>query len=72
MNESAQEWASQLLHSSNYDLSMSDEYGESIAWKFKSNIDETGLPNGSVVTNDWYDGKRVVFNSVLVTRTSSL
>ena len=57
LNESAQEWARQLLHSSSYDLSMSDEYGESIAWKFKSNIDETGLPNGSVITNDWYDGK---------------
>ena len=51
---------------------MSDEYGESIAWKFKSNIDETGLPNGSVVTNDWYDGKRFTFYCIVVFRKTKL
>ena len=58
LEDTAQEWATRLLTSSTYDLSMSDEFGESIAWKFKSNIDATGLPSGGSITNDWYDEKR--------------
>ena len=58
LEDTAQEWATRLLTSSTYDLSLSDEFGESIAWKFKSNIDVNGLPSGSSITNDWYDEKR--------------
>ena len=40
-----------------YELSNSNDYGESIAMKFKFNITKTGLPDGDIIVGDWYEGK---------------
>ena len=45
-----------------YELSNSNEYGESIAMKFKFNITKTGLPDGDIIVGDWYEG---IINTVL-------
>ena len=39
-----------------YELSNSNDYGESIAMKFKLNITKTGLPDGDIIVGDWYEG----------------
>ena len=39
-----------------YELSNSNDYGESIAMKFKFNITKTGLPDGDIIVGDWYEG----------------
>ena len=40
-----------------YELSNSNDYGESIAMKFKFNIAKTGLPDGEIIVGDWYEGE---------------
>ena len=45
-----------------YELSNSNDYGESIAMKFKLNITKTGLPDGDIIVGDWYEG---IINTVI-------
>ena len=71
LTNSAQIWATKLLEEvgsliekliwpefqGSYELSNSNEYGESIAMKFKFNITKTGLPDGDIIVGDWYEGE---------------
>lgn len=72
LTNSAQIWATKLLEEvgsligeivwpdffqGSYELSNSNDYGESIAMKFKFNITKTGLPDGDIIVGDWYEGK---------------
>merc|ERR1712131_536944 len=58
LTNSAQIWATKLLEEGSYELSNSNEYGESIAMKFKLNITKTGLPDGEIIVGDWYEEHR--------------
>ena len=44
------------MEEGSYELSNSNDYGESIAMKFKLNITKTGLPDGEIIVGDWYEG----------------
>ena len=76
MTNSAQIWATKLLEEvasligklklwpdfqGSYELSNSNDYGESIAMKFKFNITKTGLPDGDIIVGDWYEGKNDIW-----------
>ena len=78
---SAQIWATKLLEEvgsligklklwpdfqGSYELSNSNDYGESIAMKFKFNITKTGLPDGDIIVGDWYEGKNDILARYLL------
>ena len=81
MTNSAQIWATKLLEEvgsligklklwpdfqGSYELSNSNDYGESIAMKFKFNITKTGLPDGDIIVGDWYEGKNDILARYLL------
>ena len=81
MTNSAQIWATKLLEEvgsligklklwpdfqGSYELSNSNDYGESIAMKFKFNITKTGLPDGDIIVGDWYEGENDILARYLL------
>ena len=53
LTRQAQNWAEELLRDGKYELSQNSTFGQSIAYKFKKNLDQS-LPDAAEITDQWY------------------